>query len=138
MTRVNLVKPKKLYDQHILSEYREIPMVIGSLARSLAAVGYNPNDLRIPKVFTLNKGHVSFFYDKGEWLHDRYNLCVAELRARGFQLNPNARIVGWELFRRMGLWTNSWQPTKADIRISKDRIAWKVAQKPDWYRKTKA
>ena len=36
MTRINLVPPEELTDQHLFAELREIKMVPRSLARSLA------------------------------------------------------------------------------------------------------
>lgn len=137
MTRVNLIHPRKLYDQHLMAEYREIPMVIASLKRSLAAVDFDVTRLRIPKAFTLNRGHVSFFYDKGEWLHRRYSKCVSELQDRGFDIDPDSRNVDWAFYQQVGLWSTDWKPTKADKAVSRDRIRWKVRQKPGWYRKTK-
>jgi len=35
MTRINLVNPKELSDQHLVAEYREIFMVGSSLQRSM-------------------------------------------------------------------------------------------------------
>lgn len=65
MTRINLVPPSELTDQHLFAEFREIKMVPKALARSLK--GRRPRGVleAIPKEFTLNTGHVMFFYDKG-------------------------------------------------------------------------
>ena len=65
MTRINLVEPSELTDQHLIAEYREIFMVGGSLKRTLVSkVGYRED--RVPKRYTLNTGHVYFFYNKGK------------------------------------------------------------------------
>ena len=62
MTRINLVNPSELTDQHLIAEYREIFMVGGSLNRTLnSKVGYRED--RVPKQYTLNTGHVYFFYN---------------------------------------------------------------------------
>ena len=74
MTRINLVPPQELMDQHLFAEFREIKMVPKSLARSIAARGVQGVLKRIPPRFTLNTGHVSFFYDKGAYLVERYAL----------------------------------------------------------------
>lgn len=37
MTRINLVPPEELMDQHLFAEFREIKMVPKSLRRSLQA-----------------------------------------------------------------------------------------------------
>ena len=54
MTRINLVPPSELTDQHLIAEYREIFMVAGSLRRTLISnSGYNES--KVPKKYTLNK-----------------------------------------------------------------------------------
>lgn len=136
MTRVNLVPPQELFDQHLMAEYREIPMVIGSLKRSLASVGGVPMKLRIPPTFRLNSGHVSFFYNKGRWLFVRYFALVDELKLRGYAIRPGDRAVDWGIFARNSLLDNNWKPSEEDIAISRQRIEERVAQKPEWYRKT--
>ena len=41
MTRINIVVPSELTDQHLIAEYREITMVPGSLKRTLVSkIGY--------------------------------------------------------------------------------------------------
>ena len=57
MTRINVIDPIELTDQHLMAEYRELPMVMGSLKRTLASkTGFNPK--KVPSKFTLNSGHV--------------------------------------------------------------------------------
>jgi len=34
MTRINIIDPSELYDQHLIAEYREIFMVAGSLKKN--------------------------------------------------------------------------------------------------------
>ena len=71
MTRINIIEPSELTDQHLIAEYREIFMVGGSLRRTLKSKsGYMES--KVPKKFTLNNGHVYFFYNKGKYLHNRY------------------------------------------------------------------
>ena len=131
MTRINLVDPEELTDQHLVAEYREIFMVGSALQRSLRSPNWNEN--RIPEAFTLNKGHVMFFYNKGSYLNERYVRIIHEMRARG--MNPDTdrtfKREQWpdELF-------NDWSPTEADKDIVRERIAIRIAAKPDWYRKT--
>ena len=63
MTRINLINPEELTDQHLIAEYREIFMVGGSLKRTLKSKnGYQES--RVPKQYTLNKGHVYFLHLK--------------------------------------------------------------------------
>ena len=68
MTRINLINPGELSDQHLVAEYREIFMVGSSLQRSMKSKSWSKTINNIPKNFTLNKGHVTFFYNKGKYL----------------------------------------------------------------------
>lgn len=138
MTRVNLIPTIELFDQHLMAEYREIPMVIGSLKRSLKSVDYDVEKLktRIPESYTLNNGHVTFFYDKGKWLHQRYLDCIEELYRRKFEILPEKRNTDWNVFKENNLWKTNWNPTIRDISISRKRIVARVKEKPDWYRRT--
>ena len=88
MTRINLVPPIELTDQHLIAEYREIFMVAGSLRRTLLSKnGYDES--KVSKKYTLNKGHVYFFYNKGKYLHKRYlDLIINESSKDVFIKNP--------------------------------------------------
>ena len=56
MTRINIISPSELTDQHLIAEYREIFMVAGSLKRTLISKsGFVES--KVPKNFTLNNGH---------------------------------------------------------------------------------
>ena len=135
MTRVNLVPPAELFDQHLMAEYRELLMIPASLSRTL----HSQKGLRLdeyPKRFTLNRGHVSFFYDKGRYLDQRYSALVRELTRRGFRLDPE-RLFPTKIFIEHGLY-NDWLPDAADLAVIRARIAEKLAQRPSWYRKTPA
>ena len=91
MARINIIPPQELTDQHLIAEYREITMIPGSLNRTLnSKVGFKKE--RVGKVFTLNRGHVYFFYDKGKYLNKRYDELVLEMIDRGFNPNPNRKF----------------------------------------------
>ena len=49
MTRINLVPPEELSDQHLIAEYREIFMVGSSLQRSLKSPNWKKTTSRICK-----------------------------------------------------------------------------------------
>ena len=134
MTRINIIPPRELYDQHLIAEYREMLMVPASLKRTLASkAGLQLN--RIPKTFTLNTGHVYFFYDKGLYLDKRYQSLINEMCARGF--NPDTtRVFPTEVFKQNNLY-NDWTPTPAEQLLIRQRITERVNQRPGWYRKTK-
>tara|TARA_B100000945_G_scaffold296478_1_gene274797 strand:- start:50 stop:463 length:414 start_codon:yes stop_codon:yes gene_type:complete len=133
MTRINIVNPSELMDQHLIAEYREIFMVPSSLYRTLnSKIGFQEN--KIPRKYTLNRGHVYFFYNKGKYLHLRYKKLIKEMNHRGF--NPsNKRLFPYKIFIDNGLY-NDWNPTLEDLEIIRERIQKKIEMRPGWYRKT--
>ena len=119
MTRINIVPPSELTDQHLIAEYREITMVPAALKRTLLSKG----GLRKNKIsthYTLNTGHVYFFYNKGKYLHRRYDELIREMRLRGFTPDPN-RVFPYEVFMNNDLY-NDWTPTIEDYKIILERI----------------
>ncbi len=133
MTRINLVDPKELMDQHLTTEFLELPRVPVQLHRSLKKRGIAGVLEMIPEKFTLGKGHVSFFYDKGIYLMQRYESLAKELTRRGF---PCERLVN---FDSMGSYIkhpqllNDYEPTEEALAIIRARIAHRIACNPDWY-----
>lgn len=136
-------------DQHLFAEFREIKMVPKSLRRSLRAAeahGYRDAYAQalmgqaivlkaVPQAYTLNTGHVSFFYDKALYLRKRYALLRAELERRGINFNRDSLLdpdgvfdVLDERFRK------DYDPTPEALALVRARIAEKIAMKPSWYR----
>jgi deoxyribonuclease (pyrimidine dimer) len=111
-------------------------MIPKALARSLRTQTREKVLKKIPLVFTLNKGHVLFFYDKGKYLQNRYDKIVVELVARGFKINTDAKLDPDDVM--MDGWYNDYTPTEDALNIIRARIAEKIAMKPDWYRFTTA
>ena len=132
MTRINIIEPSELTDHHLIAEYREIFMVGSSLQRSLKSKNWNPKD--IPIKFTLNTGHVKFFYDKGKYLSNRYDMLREEMKARG--MTPDVTRVFKKEQWPDELW-NDWTPTLEDYKLIRQRIEERINMKPNWYRKTK-
>ena len=133
MTRINIVHPSELTDQHLIAEYREIFMVAGSLKRTLVSkVGYQES--KVPERYTLNSGHVYFFYNKGKYLHRRYDELIKEMKLRGFMPSDD-RPFPFQIFMDNDLY-NDWTPTMEDYKIIRERIQQKINMKPEWYRKT--
>ncbi len=133
MTRINIVPTKELADQHLVAEYRELFMVGSALARTLKSPNRDKSLSSIPEKFTLNTGHVKFFYNKGRYLHKRYDELVEEMKRRG--MNPDPERV----FKR-DQWPDElyqdWQPDDQDLAIVRQRIQERIDAKPDWYRWT--
>ena len=133
MTRINIIPTSELADQHLVAEYRELFMVGSALQRTLKSKNCDKTLSSIPEKFTLNTGHVKFFYNKGEYLHKRYNEIVEEMKRRG--MNPDPERV----FKREQ-WPdelyNDWQPDDQELAIVRQRIQERIDAKPDWYRWT--
>jgi len=129
LTRINIVPVEELTDQHLMAEYREIFMIGSALQISLKSRDWDPK--RIPKKFTLNTGHVMFFYNKGKYLYNRYEQIKEELTKRNFKLDKS------RLFKVTQFPTeyyNDWEPTKEDQAIVWQRIEERIQEKPEWYR----
>ena len=133
MTRINLVNPSELSDQHLVAEYREIFMVGSALQRSIKSKNWENTKENLPTNFTLNVGHVKFFYNKGKYLHKRYLDLIDEMHRRGMSPNPSRQF-------KKEQWPNElykdWKPASKDIKIIRERIKEKINQKPSWYRWT--
>lgn len=134
MTRINLVDPQELSDQHLVAEYREIFMVGSALQRSLKSKNWLHTKKNLPRDFTLNGGHVKFFYDKGKYLDLRYSALIAEMKRRGMNPDPERKFKTYQ-------WPddlyNDWTPDDKDLSIVRARIDERIQAKPSWYRWTK-
>jgi len=130
MTRINIIDPKLLMDQHLIAEYREIRLLTQNLRRSFKSKRGISKD-RIPKKFTLNAGHILFFFsDKGLYIYNRYKKLQEEMKNRGF--NPQHETIDITVWPD-GFY-NDWQPTQVDIDVIMERINQKIQMKPQWYR----
>ncbi len=125
MTRINVIPPHDLADQHLIAEYRELPRVF-ALARAWVEAG-KPGV--IPDEYTLGKGHVRFFYPRTGWLAERQAALIAECLRREYGINhttPPEPVPGADA---------SWEPTEAAIEVNLARLRDRVASKPPrWYR----
>jgi deoxyribonuclease (pyrimidine dimer) len=121
-------------DAHLYAEYREIRHVPAALARSLKSRGIQGVLKAIPKQFTLNTGHVMFWYDKSVFLHKRFNALRAELLKRNYNIPDDVVLDKDNIFGQYAALQNDYVPTEAALATSRQRIAEKVALKPSWYR----
>lgn len=129
MTRINLVPPEELMDQHLIAEYREIRLLTENLRRSFASKN-GMDRSKIPPRFTLMSGHILWFKDKGKYIENRYQQLQQEMRNRGFTpTHPTIDVSVWP-----DGWFNDWQPQHHDLEIVRQRIRQKIAMKPHWYR----
>jgi deoxyribonuclease (pyrimidine dimer) len=107
-------------------------MIPKALARSLRTQTPDAVAKKIPEKFTLNAGHVLFFYDKGGYLRKRYQELTEELVKRGYNFNRDAEFDpdGVMIAER---WNGDYAPTEEAYAIIRARIAEKIAMKPDFY-----
>lgn len=133
MTRLNLLPPQELSDQHLLAEYREIPRILKNKV--------NISDA--PEKYCLGKGHVKFARKHLLFTLERYKLVCLEMSYRGFVVNfpysdMEKYLIAQGYMDENGVWTDSqytnYTPTADDIALNSQRLNEKIAQKPDWYR----
>lgn len=134
MTRINIIDPSLLTDQALFAEYREIKMVPRALARSLKTQSIGTILGKIPKQFTLNSGHVLFFYTRLKYLDKRYYQLVEELKKRNYRDNQD-----WEPFSNYtenlpDIFFGDYLPNDNAYAIIKERLIQKIMMKPSWYR----
>jgi deoxyribonuclease (pyrimidine dimer) len=132
MTRINSnLDPTQLKRMHLVAELREITMVPAALRRSLRT--RMPEDIvkGIPQKFTLNKGHVSFFYDKQKFLIYRFRQLADEMERRGY--SPD-RTREYSFYGLDPMWYGDWKSTIEDDAIVIERINYRISQKPHLYK----
>ena len=132
MTRINSdLDPKLLKRVHLVAELREITMVPAALRRSTRTKTIQDILQSIPIKFTLNTGHVKFFYNKLGFLQTRFNKLADEMERRGY--NPDrSRIKAFDGFD--SVWLGDWTATKDDNDLVMDRINLRISQKPHLYK----
>lgn len=123
MTRINVVPPETLTDQHLLAEYRELPRVL-----PLAAAAVRRGIVLGPPRYTLGKGHVTFFYSRTDYLVGRHTVIVMELLRRGYNLSRPEPLVAVA-----GCGESKWQPTERDILVNLERLRERLRSQPDFY-----
>ncbi len=117
MTRINLIPVQELTRQHLIAEYRELPRIAAAAAKAFSRPGFKSTD--IPPTYRMGKGHVTFFYNKGEWLARRFAMLVQEMIDRGYQVN-----YPWYPEELHPLeWMNDWEPSEKEVKISQQRVS---------------
>ncbi len=121
MTRINCgIPPAELTDKHLLAEHREIKRIPNHFAKhweKICKAGIRD----LPKVFCLGKGHVKFFFDKGEYTYNRYEELYAECIKRGFNVTYYGHA--WDIYSDFDIaWYKNYKPTQADKELIRERI----------------
>lgn len=120
MTRINVVPPDELCDQHLLAEHRELTRIPNAVARGRFSLKGQPTD------YKLGEGHVRFFFDKLLFLKKRYQALHEECLARGFRVQ---NYWNQNLPDADELWKD-YQPTEQALIINRERIAQRMPAKP--------
>lgn len=126
MTRINLISPEQLTDQHLLAEYRELPRIFWAVRKKLSEW----RKIQAWNIFKLWNGHVIFFYDKLGFLEKRYYEIINECKKRKF----NIKFDKLDLSDIPVLYKNDYIPTKKDLKISIARINEKLMMKKWFYK----
>lgn len=123
-----MIPPAELTDQHLIAEHNEILMLCGCLTKTLnSKVGFQQK--KVPQEFTLGKGHIYFFFDKGHYLHRRFGDVAAEMILRGFSPKKDFPAALWPAHLY-----NDYISTQEGMDLVRERIALRISQKPGWYR----
>lgn len=130
MTRINLISPEELTDQHLMREYQELPRIVG-LVRKAIHRGKKPSDFKIAHDYILGSGHVTFFYNKLEFLRKRQLSLIAELLVREYKI---VHQEGLDLYDIPNEWIGDYIPTNNGLMLSRERIREKILMKPHWYK----
>lgn len=113
MTRINTgIRASELPDKLLLAELREIKRIPNVIAKG------NYRMENIPELFTLGTGHVKFFYNKLEYLLERYNELRDEAIKRGFNVSDFNDAWSNVPSRLM----NGYQETERDRSLLIERI----------------
>jgi len=124
MTRINLISPEDLYDQHLLAEHRELKRI----PNLIKSGKFNLDN--IPKNYVIWTGHIKFFYNKLKFLHNRYRLIYSECEKRGFKITNYENSF---LNLPDGLY-NDYSPTEEAIELNKSRLKEKIQKKSHFYK----
>jgi len=119
MTRINVVDPETLRNEHLLAEYRELPRIFGNVKAAIQR-GETPETGVFPLKYTLGPGHVRFFYPRLLYLIHRFDRIVDELLRRGYQLSYYS-VVPLSYGIPEG-WFSNYEPTQEAIHLNIQRI----------------
>lgn len=131
MTRINCgIEPIRLTDQHLIAELRELPRIFTAVIKK---VKENKPITNIPPKFKLGTGHVTFFYNKCDYLIKRHKILRDEYENR---FNKGYTFYEHELHNIPNDCMNNYNPTMEDKNILIERISERIInskQTPRYY-----
>lgn len=121
MTRINVVDPSELCDQHLLIEHRELTRIPNDVVKRNGIL-----PLSSEQSYLLGPGHVTFFRDKLLFLKNRYEAIHEECIKRGFNVTNR-----WpsEVEKYTHLW-NDYHATYDDLLLNCNRLTEKLPKTP--------
>jgi hypothetical protein len=124
------IHPQLLVDQHLIAEFVEVYMLVGSLRSNDWKI-----KSKIPVKFTLGIGHMNFLKNKLLYLERRHVELKKEMKIRNFKYDKI--IVDHELYPEE--FCNDWKPTIEDSMIIRKRLSEKLHQPHliGWWRKNR-
>ena len=124
MTRVNFgVSVRRLTDEHLLAEHREIKRIPGAYLTALRSGSID----KTPKKFCLGRGHILFFIDKPGYTLRRYMQIYRECLRRGFDVQSYAG--NWSCYSE-GANLKTVRATDADRAMLITRISERIKSSP--------
>lgn len=121
MTRINVVSPAELCDQHLLAEHRELTRIPNDIVKRHGDV-----PLSSETAYLLGAGHVTFFRNKLKFLKERYDALHQECLARGFNV-----VYKWP--DKASEYETLWQDyvvTDSDVLLNQKRIQERMPKNP--------
>lgn len=122
MTRINTIAPALLPTPWLMAEYRELPRIINKMAD--ADRGLLPKAL--PPSYRMGAGHVTFFYNKLHWLHQRHRDIRLALRDRfpdtNFTIDTSEAYIECLHHSPQLCWPGIWLPSHIDHETNLGRL----------------
>lgn len=116
MTRINTIDPSFLMNEHLVAELIELPRIPNNVMSGKAKVVLD----KIPPAYTLGKGHVTFFYNKLQFLKLRHQQLRKEYQFRNDKEWMDGNFIEIDLSSlESNIFTNSlcgnWTPDQNAI-----------------------
>jgi deoxyribonuclease (pyrimidine dimer) len=120
MTRINCVPVQCLSDKHLQAEYFELPRIFTALEKKTES---ELNRLPSHPCYTMGTGHVTFFYNKLDFIVKRYMLLANELINRGVNISLTSLDNMTERYQAFpSNLCKDWTPTPADMYVNMARL----------------
>lgn len=123
MTRINIVEPSHLTNKHLMAEYRELPRIFTAVLK-LQDKGVKPCQVDIADSYLLGAGHVKFFYNKVDFLLERYHRILQVLiYQRDYNLDDKLYRSIFEDAKGIDkMWRVPYTPTPEEIYLNMARL----------------